>query len=198
MLIVSRPELAGDPEAAGGACCSDCGQTSARKSAGAALILGALRRPTTVAQLGELGDPLIWTPGAITDLVNQVNQEITTLAGDFRAALDDGRVSELQAKSFRGFLADWVQYRDNVGFLGTLTGATVERARVYQTTALQWRKLLEGAGATVTGPAPGAPPEGVPGWLKWAGGAAIAIAGAYAVGKVAMVAGLFGPRRATA
>lgn len=170
-----------------GPCCSDCAVDDARRRRGARVAATLGRSAVTRTGLHGLeGDPLIWTPGAISDLVSEIDAQIKTLATDFRGALDDGRVTTRTADAFRRFLADWVQFREGVGFTGLFTGATVARAREYQDQAVAWRGQLQQAGAQVTGPPPKKSDDGsAPAWLKWAVVGVVGLGTTYAIAKVA-------------
>jgi len=125
----------------------------------------ALRAPGDVA---GMGDPLIWTPSAIESFKAQVSTEIDAISSDVTTAWANGQLSTAARAPWKAFYDEWIAYRDSIGFLGTLWGATADRLKDYQARAAQWRQQLIGQGVAVTAPPP-APPGGTDftPYLKW-------------------------------
>lgn len=143
--------------------------------------------PAQSGLAGEEGDPLIWWPGAIEDLVRQTDGEIESLARAVDAERQkSGRavISDALYAEWRAFYNEWKAYREDLGFGSYLTGATVTRTRVYRDRSHDWRNTLLNQGTTtVVGPAPPTPKSGYP-WVKVVVILASIAVGAYAVSKV--------------
>jgi hypothetical protein len=151
-----------------------------------------------VEGLGEAGDPLIWWPGAIEDLVRQVDGEVDQLAravSNERHRTGAAIIGNLTLDEFKAFYNEWKRYKDGLGWWGKMTGATVDRTRNYRKRAMDWRDKFVGLGvSTLVAPAPPAPKSGFP-WVKTAfvlGGIAV---GAYAVSKLTDLGKLLPARR---
>lgn len=142
---------------------------------------------TMLEALREEGDPLIWWPGAIEDLVRQVDGEIEQLA---RSVSNEVRqsgssvISGALLDEFKAFYNEWKTYKKEVGWTGLLTGSTVDRVRLYRARAADWRaKLIAEGASTVVAPAPPASKTGFP-WMKSLFVLASVGVGAYAVSKL--------------
>jgi hypothetical protein len=125
-----------------------------------------------VHYLAGLGasDPLIWTPGAIESLKDEVDSLMRSLGNDSRNARDSGYLSDSVWDSLKDFTYNWTQYRNDVGFFAKLTGATAMRLKDFKEKAIDWRNYLKGIGVTVTGPDPRAsdsPFKDITTILKW-------------------------------
>lgn len=137
--------------------------------------------------LGDAGDPLVWWPGAIEDLLRQVDGEVEELARAVSnerhrsgAAVIDG----LLLDEFKAFYNEWKGFTRGLGWFGRMSGSTVARAKVYRSRASDWRrKLLSLGTTTIVAPAPPAPKTGFP-WVKGTFILAAVAVGAYAVSKV--------------
>ncbi len=128
------------------------------------------------------GDPLIWTPGSIDALKNEVNTLIIGLNADEVVGYASGKLGAAIHAQWGAFMDEWNKYRDGIGFFSLLTGSTATTLQSYRTRANAWRTTLQTAGAAITGP----PPSGTGidkglGTLGWIGLAAV-VAGASYVG----------------
>lgn len=143
-----------------------------------------------LANLGDEGDPLIWWPGAIEDLVRQVYTQIENL----KAAVEKKRslIDDDTYNSFASFYNEWRAYYDDMGWFAKYTGSTVDRVKLYKHRAEDWYNNLQQFGAVPAGPRPPiTDPEGFP-WVKILTIAAVVGVGAYALSKVTPVAKLLG------
>lgn len=111
--------------------------------------------------LGDLGDPLVWSPGSIESLKNQVMAEIQGNAVYVSALRSEGVlvVTDSLLASFKTFYNEAQAYFDGIGFFAKLTGSTVDRLKDLQGRNLTWRTLLESRArqydsGVVPGPAP--------------------------------------------
>ncbi len=111
-------------------------------------------RRNSSRQLGDVTDPLIWTPGAIDDLKGEVDTQINNLRNDAEDAFLVGTIPQAVYDGVYNFYQQWVAYRNSIGFFAELTGATASRLKNYRETAASWRSQLVSSGAQVSNPAP--------------------------------------------
>lgn len=145
-------------------------------------------------QSPSMGDPLIWWPGDIEQLINQADAEIKGLARDVareRSASGTAVISDASLAGFKAFYNEWEGYRVGLSWFGRISGGTVDRVQEFRRRAADWRTRLEESGARFSAPKPtNLVPKGpfgdlfadvaVP--LKWAAiGAAVFVA--YKVAK---------------
>ena len=114
-----------------------------------------------------MGDPLFWTPGAIASFKDQVATEIDNIARDVTAAWTTGKMSSAARAPWKAFYDEWVKYRDSVGFLSELWGATATRLKDYQARAAQFRQQLVDQGVAVTAPPPAPPGSSGTNWTPY-------------------------------
>lgn len=132
-----------------------------------------------IAGLGG-SDPLIWTPGSIEALKGEVDSLAVSLGADARSAWEAGQISANTWTSLRAFMAEWVNYRDSVGFFATLTGATADTLKRYRERFVDWRNALARQGVSLSSPAPPKAEgafDGLATGAKWIGIGALALAG---------------------
>lgn len=176
-------------------CCLKCAAPALKQSLlrnGANLLGSALAR----AALGGLGDeedePLVWGPTTIEAYVQKTGTEIWSIAQDYSAAIRSGRITQATLSAFKAFFNEFEQWKAGLGFLSWLTYGTVSTAKSFRQRALQWRDKLVQSGATISAPAPNITvgPSQIPNVTKWVAGAAIAVAGAVALGHIAKATGV--------
>jgi hypothetical protein len=121
------------------------------------VIVKTRRRHLQAVQLGDLGDPLIWTPNSIASLRDQADGEIQATAVDvstLRAIHGDGVVTSSALASFKAFYNEWKKYKDSIGITGLLWGSTADRINEYRTRNTDWRNQFKAAGGTLSSPTP--------------------------------------------
>lgn len=206
-MPVFAPEYT--PPGAAAPCCSSCATPDERAQmlrAGAARVgaaVSAHRRRRQ--QLGDMTADLdlqekntyFWTPDAVHSYVEKANTEIWSLANDYSQAIARGAITQAQLQAFKAFFVEWQTWFDDLGFFSWLSGSTAATASGYRQRAKAWRGPLQAAGVQPSTPeaavqvgTAGDKPSEYPNAIKWAAGAAIAIAGAVVLGQVARATGL--------
>lgn len=185
-------------------CCTECASPSDRAAMlldGAQLLAGAMesvRRRRRGLGADESADAqeentLFWTPTAVHSYVDKANTEIWALATDYSAAIRSGAISQAQLQAFKAFYIEWQTWYDSLGFFSWLSGATAATASSFRQRALAWRNQLKATGAPLSSPDPkvGSTPSELPSTIKWVAGAAVAVAGVYALSQVVHTVGVF-------
>jgi len=197
------------PPTKAAACCSSCASPEERAQMlrqGAARVVAAINaHRRRRANLGDITADLdlqekntyFWTPDAVHSYVEKANTEIWSLANDYSQAAGRGSISQAQLQSFKAFFNEWQTWYDDQGFFAYLSGSTAATASGFRQRAKAWREPLKAAGVSPSTPdaavqvgTSGDKPSEYPNAIKWAAGAAIALAGAVAIGHVAKAAGL--------
>lgn len=191
------------------ACCSGCASPEERAQMlrqGAARVAAAVNTHRRRRQnLGDVTADLdlqeantkFWTPDAVHAYVEKANTEIWGLAGDYSLAFSRGAISSAQLAAWKAFFLEWQRWYDDQGFFSWFSGSTAATASGFRQRAKAWRDPLKAAGVQPSTPDAavqvgdqGAKPSEYPNAIKWAAGAAIAIAGAVVIGQVAKATGV--------
>jgi uncharacterized lipoprotein YddW (UPF0748 family) len=190
-------------------CCSSCASPDERAEmlrTGAARVGAAINAHRRRRQ--QLGDATadldlqeantyFWTPDAVHSYVEKANTEIWALANDYSQAISRGAISQPQLQAFKAFFNEWQTWYDDQGFFAYLSGSTAATAAGFRQRAKAWRTPLQNAGVQPSTPeaavqvgTAGAQPSQYASAIKWAAGAAIAVAGAVVIGQAAKAAGV--------
>lgn len=146
----------------------------------------------------------IWWPNDIKALAEQTDTEIWSLSRDFDAfgggAYDSESGEWNSLQSFNAFVSEWDAYYKGLGYLNYLSGGTVGTLQSYRLRANDWRNKLISFGGTPSTPAPPNLPTDKPSAfqtsMRWAAGAAIAVAVVYGVSKIVPLVQPLVPTRA--
>jgi len=101
--------------------------------------------------LGDAGDPLVWTPGAVKTELGRIRGVLDTVNKEMSQAVTDGKMSGDEWKSW--FEGVYTPAHKLVDEGSSLWGSNVTAARQQEQAALKWRDLVKSRGGKTLGPA---------------------------------------------